>query len=138
VGGALVLAQSGSGGAGQALVWVGVLIGVVLVASIVVLFLRRRLFAKDTAGADPGSILESMRALRDSGRMTPEEYDRARETLVRRARGDAAPRPAVKPANPAPEAPEAERRARPGFDLTGAPLPGSGSPPRSTDDLNGG
>lgn len=119
MGGAWVLGQSGGAGATQALFWIGVLIAAVLVASVGVLLLRRRLFSRGgDAGGDPGSILESMRAMRDRGEMSAEEFERARAALVRRASGETGPTPTARPV-PTPE----DLRAPEGFDLTGEPLP---------------
>ena len=121
----VTLAQSTSS-TSEALFWIGLLILVVLLGGIVVFWLRRRLFADDRASADPGSILESMRAMRDSGEMSDDEFRQARDALVRRAStrsGDAPPpTPTAAPRTPATPDPT-ERRAEPGFDLTGAPLP---------------
>lgn len=125
--GALALAQS-SGSTGQVLLWVGILIGAVITLSVVVLILRRRLLGPDRSLNNPASIMESLRAMRDRGELTPEEYERTRQAMIARATGKpithappitrAAPGPARSPARD----PE-ELRARPGYDLTGEPLP---------------
>ena len=65
--------------------------------------------------------LEEMRRLRDSGQMSREEFDAARAAIIGRVSGRA---PASAPTR-APSGDAGVRVARPGFDLTGRPLPGS-------------
>ncbi len=116
---AIVLAQSSSG-TGQVLLWVAVLIGAVIAASVIVLILRRKLLSPDTAAEDTGSIMESLRAMRDRGEISQDEYDRTRQAMIARAAGKPLTRP-----TPAPTTTPEEHRARPGYDLTGEPLPGT-------------
>ncbi len=121
MGGVLVLAQS-SGSTGQVLLWVGVLIGAVIAASVVVLVLRRKLLSPDHSVDNPASIMESLRVMRDRGEISLEEYERTRQAMIARATGKPIPRSAPAPARPTAVEPE-ELRAPPGYDLTGEPLP---------------
>ncbi len=110
------------------LLWVSALILLVLALGLIILFMRRRLLSKDAGEADAG-LMDELRSLRDQGRISPEEYDAARKRMVAGFAGRKSPLPAAKPA-PAPAPSPGEVRARPGFDLTGAPLPPK-PPPRA-------
>lgn len=102
----------------QVLIWVGVLIVVVAVGGGVLLAYRRRILDKGTQ--DQAGLLDSLRAMRDSGQITPDEFDAARKRMAARVAGVAPPPSAA--SRPLPADP-AVRKAHPGFDLTGAPLP---------------
>lgn len=100
------------------LVWAALLIVAVAVGGGALLAYRRRLFARD-AGAESG-ILNSLRGMRDRGQITQAEFDAARKRMAARVAGVAPPPSAVA----APRTPDAGARvAKPGLDLTGAPLP---------------
>lgn len=75
----------GASGLGPALLWLGALIVVVVVAGLVILAIRRRTLGGND-GASPASLMEEMRRLRDSGQMTPEEFEATKRKLVERAR----------------------------------------------------
>lgn len=65
------------------LIWGGILIAVVLVASFFIMLLRRRL--KDGSAASPpdaGFSLSDLRAMRDRGEITPEEYEQTRANVI--------------------------------------------------------
>ncbi len=102
----------------QVLIWVGVLIVVVAVGGGVLLAYRRRILDKGTQ--DQGGLLDSLRAMRDSGHITPDEFDAARKRMAARVAG--VPPPLSASTRPLAMDP-AVRKAQPGFDLTGAPLP---------------
>jgi hypothetical protein len=110
------------------LIWVSALILVVLGLGLIILFMRRRLLVKDSADAAAG-LMDELRALRDQGRLSPEEYDAARKRMVAGLAGKSAS-PAPR-STPRPTSPPGEVRVRPGFDLTGAPLPPK-PPPRAS------
>ena len=119
---AAMLAQSGAS-AGQAVVWIAVLIVVVIAAGIGVMVLRRRFPGSDRSPAgDPGSLLESLRAMRDSGEMSTDEFEQARAALLHKATGKPVTRKAGSGAKPPPVKSDS-RSAEPGFDLAGDPLP---------------
>ncbi|QKK09253.1 MAG: SHOCT domain-containing protein [Planctomycetota bacterium] len=110
---------------------VGVMIVLVTAAGIALYVLRGRLFGKDGPNQlDHGGVLETMRAMRDRGEISEEEYRTTQAALVAKAtekRNAAAEPPrGAGPTKTQTSAGRAEdRRARPGFDLTGDPLPPS-------------
>lgn len=138
--------------AGYVVTLVIILIGVVMAGGLVILLIRRRLFAND-ASHNQASAMDSIRAMRDSGQISTEEYDTMRKRMVEKIKGNtpsarivpalqlpAAPTRATDPAaseppnaapvpaipatpSPSPAAPVPGVLARPGFDLTGQPLP---------------
>lgn len=137
----MTLAQSAIGGSVisvQVLIWVGALIVAVLILGIIILLIRRKLFTKDTDTA--AGMLADLRRMHKAGELTTAEYDAARKALTARFAANVPDRPA--PDRPSRDRPHAEHpqrpaaapsdpgelRAKPGFDLTGAPLP---MPPRS-------
>ncbi|HYF15139.1 MAG TPA: SHOCT domain-containing protein [Phycisphaerales bacterium] len=82
-----LVAQSGASqsAATNAVVWVVVLMAAVLGGAIAILLLRRRLLSRDAPGAADGSMIDQMRAMRDRGQMTDEEFDRLRKAMARKA-----------------------------------------------------
>ncbi len=129
------LPAAGAATSVDVLIWVGALIVAVLLLGIVILLLRKRLFGKDVDEAS--DMLNELRRMHKSGEMSTQEYDAARKALTARfasrsttstaAAESAKPRPA--PSRAAPPAQPGEIRAKPGFDLTGAPLPKPPRPP---------
>jgi len=114
---------SGSSGQGGALLlWIGVFVVVIIFGTIALLLIRHWALRGDSRG-DSGLSLESLRQMYIDGELTLEEYEAARDAIVGvvRDRADRGTRPPVAP-NP-PEAGE-ERRAPPGYDLTGDRIPG--------------
>ena len=79
---AMASPSGASGDLGGVLLWVGILIGVVVIASIVLLALRRHFLAPPSS--DPGhrGFLEELREARDRGEMTQEEFDLAKRSMV--------------------------------------------------------
>lgn len=109
------------------LIWAGVLIVVVVVGGGLLIAYRRRLFAKDTP--DQSGFLESLRAMRNRGEISSEEYDAMRKRMAARIAGVGTP-----PAGPRPAPAEPGLLiAKPGFDLTGAPLPPGDATPDKPD-----
>jgi hypothetical protein len=81
-----------SGDTTRVLLWVGVLIGLTMIGGLLVMWVRRRILTNDTAGND--GLMESLRKLRDSGAISPQEYDATRKAMARRVAGDLAnPKP---------------------------------------------
>jgi hypothetical protein len=105
----------------QAIILLGALIVVVVIAGLVIMKVRSSMLSKGSE-SDEG-IFAGLRAMRDAGELSLEEYDAARKRLAAKAAGR--PPPPV----PARTAATGALRARPGFDLTGAPLPRPGQPP---------
>jgi hypothetical protein len=100
---------------GEAVMWLAVMLVVVVVGALVVLALRRRLQGEDE-GEREGLDLGVLRRMRAEGRLTEAEYEAARAAIVAR-HGVSEAGPTVSPLDPR------TVRARPGVDLTGAPLP---------------
>jgi hypothetical protein len=84
-------AQGSARGAGEVVLWVGILIGAVLVLFLVIQFFRRRLLAPDRPEERDRALLDDLRAMRDSGQITQEEYDAARKSMVARMTARSAP-----------------------------------------------
>lgn len=103
----------------QVLLWTLAVIGLTLAGAVVVLLVRRRILASSLDV--PGTMLDDLRASRDRGEMTDEEYAAARQAIVRKVSGEVIAdasghrsRPIVRGDG---------LIARPGYDLTGEPLP---------------
>jgi hypothetical protein len=104
--------------------FMGIIVALSLLAGLAVLAFRRRLLRRDSDPALHARLMDDLRAMRDRGEISPDEYDSARATMAARLAG----RPPPPKPPPAPRShSDSTRRAPPGFDLTGAPLP---SPPR--------
>ncbi|MFI4897361.1 MAG: SHOCT domain-containing protein [Phycisphaerales bacterium JB059] len=121
----LVLAQARPAPPTELWLWVGALIVVSLVFGFVVMAMRRRLLGKTDEGVRPASLLEDLRAMRDRGEISQDEYDSTRATIAARAAGR------EPPAKSPPAAPDGSLMARPGYDLTGERLPAPADPPES-------
>jgi hypothetical protein len=110
-------------GAGKALapalMWLGGMIVVVVIAGLVILKIRGSIFAREAGSANQEGLLLGLRRMRDTGEISPEEYDTARKSMAARAAGGAAPPRRAHEAG--------EQRSKPGYDLTGAPLPDQSS-----------
>lgn len=115
------MAQASSGNAFDALFWAGVLIVVVVVGGFVLMWLRRRLFSSDDQDASSGAsgMLEDLRRAHRAGTLSDEQFQRARDRVLKAARGEPASDRAVH--HEVTE--DGAVRAKPGFDLTGQPLP---------------
>ncbi len=113
------LAQGAAGApVGSIVLWMIVMIVMVVVGGIVLLGVRRR-FLDD--GEDVGSgvlDLHALRAMRDRNELTEDEFERARERILRSYGADTSALATTSPL-------DGSLRARPGFDLAGDPLPGS-------------
>lgn len=116
-------------------VTIGVMILVVMGLGVAIYVLRGRLFGDSgSTGTDAGTVLETLRAMRDRGEMPEDEYRAAQAALVAKAAAVRKPAAPVRQTKPPPPG---ERRAQPGFDLTGAPLPRS-APDGGDDTRNAG
>lgn len=126
-----ILATRSSGGGREiapVLITVGTLIAVVLIAGIVLFVLRSRLLGGGSGeGIDAGGVLETMRAMRDRGELSEEEYRQAQTAIVAKASREDGDTAAPRTPEPVKDRTGAtlpgEVRAAPGFDLTGEPLP---------------
>lgn len=82
-----VLAQSGQSEAvGQIVLWVGVMVGALVVLAVVLMALRRRLLAP--ARAPEAGMFDHLRRMRQEGSITTEEYDAIRQRIVSRLAGN--------------------------------------------------
>jgi hypothetical protein len=100
---------------------VGVAIAIIAVGGAVLLMYRRRVLAEDAGRDEQAGLMDNLRAMRDRGEMSSDEYDAAKRAMVARFSGPSAaasPPPVRKPAGIG-----GVRVAPPGVDLTGAPLP---------------
>lgn len=126
---ALVLAQARPAPPTELWLWVGALIVVSLVFGFVVMAMRRRLLGRSDEGVKPAALLEDLRAMRDRGEISQDEYDSTRATIAARAAGREPPAKSG-PTRP-PAAPDGSLIARPGYDLTGERLPAPPDPPEN-------
>lgn len=72
------------GGAPRVLAWVVVLIAMVLSGAVAVLLIRRRVLGGQSVSDGTEGLMQSLRRLRDEGRMTHEEYEAARRSMAKR------------------------------------------------------
>lgn len=113
------------GAVGSVMLWLGVLLVAVLVGGFALLILRRQILDSGAEDGGFGFDLRALRAMRDRGEISEEEFETARAGIIGALSGDRSsttPTPVRTPRAPWPVSP-AERRAEPGFDLTGEPLP---------------
>lgn len=83
------------------LIPIGGLIVLALIGGVAVLLARRRMLAKDAAVADQGGLLDDLRKMRDTGQISPEEFDAARKSIAAKLKGEARPA-AVRPPSRSP------------------------------------
>lgn len=103
---------------GPFFVWLGVGVAVVVAAGTGLLVYRRRVLSDQPSADARSGLMQGLRAMRDRGELSAEEYDAARHALAGGAGKSGRPK----------AAPDARVAPR-GFDLTGAPLP---IPPKSS------
>lgn len=82
------LAQSARSSPSQIFFVVGLLIGAAVVLGLVILLVRRKMLGRESAGAEQAGLMDQLRHLRDSGEITPEEFDAARKSMVARMTRD--------------------------------------------------
>lgn len=119
-----ILASAARLAFGQMLPWIIAMIVLVIAGGAIVLYIRHRFFRVEDETTTPGGLTEQLRAMRDRGELTPEEYDEARLVIVARATGKdlaALRADGIRKAG--------GRVAEPGFDLLGRPLPGPAATP---------
>ncbi len=116
---------SGSRNTGQAVLWVAVLMAVVVLGGALVIYIRKR--SQDGGSHVPalGLSLADLRQMRAEGRLTEEEFERAKAMVIGELGGkvDRAGGERIRVDG---RIVDGELRAREGFDLTGQPLPDFG------------
>ncbi len=92
----ILLAQSSPAGAakpaGNPLALMGVvgaMIGVVMVLTVVIMVVRRRMLAPADTTADAVGLIDQLRRMRENGQLSEAEYAAAKARLARGARGRA-------------------------------------------------
>lgn len=86
---------------GPYLLWVAILIGVIIASTAGILLLRKKVLDPDSGRANRAGVLEELRTLRDSGKITTDEFDAARKRMVQRIAADAIGRGDVREGQPA-------------------------------------
>lgn len=129
----LFIAQARVAGGSRAdlstiMVWVALLLVAVIVGGVGLFWVRRRLLGGEETEAAEGVSLQSLREMRSRGELSDAEFEAAKAVVLAQmgAAGPAGGSAAAATANPI--AP-GMLRARPGFDLTGDPLPKASEPP---------
>lgn len=116
----------------EILVVVGALIVAVVGLGLVIMFLRRRMLAQDATAWGQVGVMEELRQLRDSGQLSPEEFDAAKGKIVGRVL-DSARRKPDRAAGNKPVAASGDPRAKPGYDETSQPVPKPNKPASAAD-----
>lgn len=103
----LTLAQQATpkGDIMPALLWLGVLIVATVVLGLVVLAVRKRVLANSSDVAHEAGLMDSLRAMRDRGEMTNEEFEATRRAMIERVRANlstqgVSPKPNAPPPTP--------------------------------------
>ena len=79
----------------QSVIWLAILMVVVLIGGSGIMWLRHRMTKKDaeTSSGDTGFSLSDLRAMRDRGEITPEEFEVTRAKLIAKVKGPGAAGP---------------------------------------------
>lgn len=118
------LAQAGSGGgSGSIVVWVIVLMLATIFGFWLAIVIRKHALSSGD-DATEGLTLGALRDMHARGDLDDEEYERARAAILARAGVDP---DKARPLDEVQRPPGFTRRASPGVDLTGAPLPDPGN-----------
>lgn len=122
-------APSRSMDVGAIMVWAGVLVVVVIGGGLALFWIRRRLLASDAATGGDAVSLQTLRDMKARGELSDAEFEAAKAVVLEQLGGVGIRGGAGDPAAALrPKSPPADRRARPGFDLTGEPLPRPSDP----------
>jgi len=134
-----VVAAQSRGDVMQVWVWIGILMAVVVLGGLVVVVIRKR--AHDGGGGKPavGLSLSDLREMKADGRLSEDEFERARAMVIGelggKVEGLVAERVRIEG-----RIVDGELRARQGYDLTGQRLPDFGDgdvPPAMGGDTDG-
>ncbi len=77
--------RSGSPDLTPLLGWIGLAIALLVIAGVVLMFLRRRMLGLDDT-SNQATMFEDLRLMRDRGELSDEEYASIRATMVERAK----------------------------------------------------
>jgi hypothetical protein len=80
--------------------WGAILIVVVVIGSVFIMILRRRMNAAHSSAQDAGFSLSDLRAMRDRGEITPEEYEQTRARVIAKVKSQAAKKTPPAPHKP--------------------------------------
>ena len=98
----------------QIIIWTGAVILLLFGATILILFIKRRLAAGDTVSAfSAGSMLEELRSMHAAGKITDEEYAKAKAKLGGKLRSQPMSGASNKDAKPGAKSPGAADGRRP-------------------------
>lgn len=83
-------ATGGGGDIGPYLLGVGILLVVVVLSTIVLLWVRRKMLESSNQGQTGFSTMEELRSMVDRGDMTKEEYEQVRKAMIDKIRSQSA------------------------------------------------
>ena len=88
----LILAQANkSADTMRVVLWVGLLIGALMVLGAVIMVVRTKILMKDTGSNKPAGPLEDLRRMRDAGTISDAEFLAAKAKIGARLRGEGNP-----------------------------------------------
>ena len=107
----------------KVLVLLGFVLFLALVGLALIVYIQRRILRDPDDDNRSGTLFSDLRAMRDRGEISDDEYERTRAVMIARATGkdaDAVRADSIRK--------QGGRVAEPGFDLTGRPLPSPDAP----------
>ena len=114
----------------QILIPIGAIIVVAIVGGLILMAIRRRMLSGRSDLDIQRGFFDDLRAMLHSGEISQAEYDAAKANMAAKLAGKPPPpKPAAPPG--AVRKPDGSWIAKPGVDLTGAPLPPTGGSPPS-------
>jgi len=125
-----IIAQA-PGGVMRTLIVIGLLIVLVVIGGLIAAWLRRRYLEPDQPPAPGALSLQDLRSLHAQGRLSDEEYESLRAAALREHADPGTTHGTPTP--PASPVRDGALRARPGFDLSGEPLPNPAPDPENPD-----
>lgn len=109
-----LLVQQRKSDTSQIIIWTGAVILLLFGATILILFIKRRLAAGDTVSAfSAGSMLEELRSMHAAGKITDEEYAKAKAKLGGKLRSQPMSGSSNKDAKPGAKSPDSADGRRP-------------------------
>ncbi|MFG0292054.1 MAG: hypothetical protein ACF8MJ_02750 [Phycisphaerales bacterium JB050] len=135
-----VVSAARKGDPGQVVLWAILLMAIVVVGGAVVIYIRKKAQQSHREAPALGLSLSDLREMREDGRLTEVEFERAKAMVIGEL-GGKVERPGGERIKVDGRIVDGELRARAGYDLTGQPLPDFGgvNNPRaeSPDDAGG-